>query len=128
MSTRTIEARISKLESHSIRDGEYYLLWRLPGDEASAAVEAAQLPRGTKVICPEWFGELPPPQARWIGGDERLPKHETDSIYEAAKRRYFAKCGCNLEDVPSTRGQTDSIASQMTDVELDFAIFGVTVQ
>ena len=128
MSARTIEARIAKLENQSGRDGEYYLLWRLPGDEASAVVKAAHLPRGARVICPEWFGELPPPQARWIGGDERLPKHETDSIYEAAKRRYFAKRGCNLEDVPNTRGQTNSIASQMTDVDLDFAIFGVTVQ
>ena len=77
MSARSIEARIAKLENHSIRDGEYYLLWRLPGDEVGAAVAAAHLPRGTRIICPEWFGQLPPSQARWVGADERrLPKHE----------------------------------------------------
>ena len=41
MSARTIEARIAKLENHSIRYGEYYLLWRLPSEEIGAAVAAA---------------------------------------------------------------------------------------
>ena len=129
MNMRGIEARVIKLEGKSRRDGEFYLMWRKSGDDINAAIAAANIARGTKVICPEWFGEGPAPIARWVSADHRVSKQEKESMYQTVLG-HMAKRGITDDDLRESArvNSPDSRASEMTDLELEFGIFGVTVQ
>jgi hypothetical protein len=129
MNMRGMEARIVKLEDRRRRDGEFYLMWRKPGQDINAAIAAADIASGTKVICPEWFEQPPMPIARWVSADTRVSKQEEGSIYETVLE-HMAKRGITDEDLRQNakKNGPDHRAMEMTDLELDFAIFGVTVQ
>jgi hypothetical protein len=128
MNMRGIEARIIKLETGHRRDGEFYLMWRRPGDDINAAIWAAGVAKGTRVLCPEWYGEQPAPRARWVSADTRVPKPEEESIYETVEA-IMARRGITDQILREARARgPDHKAAEMTDLELDFAIFGVTVQ
>jgi hypothetical protein len=65
MIARSIETRIVKLETRQQRPDEILVIWREPDGDVAAAAEGAQFAAGDKAICAEWFGESPPPAARW---------------------------------------------------------------
>jgi len=129
MNVRGIEARVSKLEAGHRRDGEFYLMWREPGADIDASIAAADIAPGTKVICPEYFGELPVPSARWVSADTRVPKQEEECIYQTVIGHMAKRVITDTDLRENARGRgPDPLASEMTDLELNFAIFGVTVQ
>jgi hypothetical protein len=65
LTARNIEARIEKLETSRRRPDEILLVWRKPDSDVAAAVANAAYAAGDKMICVEWFGEMPPPAPKW---------------------------------------------------------------
>jgi len=65
MTSRSVMARIIRLEATRRRPDEVLLVWRRPDAEVRAAVAEAKLEPGDKVICAEWFDDGPLPTPRW---------------------------------------------------------------
>ena len=64
-----------------------------------------------------------------VSANTRVPKHEEESIYQTVLR-HMAKRGISAKDLRESArvNGADRCASEMTDLELNFGIFGVTVQ
>lgn len=65
MISRSVMARIIKLEAIRRRPDEVLLVWRGPDADVRAAVAGAKFEPGDKVICAEWFDGGPLPAPRW---------------------------------------------------------------
>jgi hypothetical protein len=124
MNLRSVESRLAKLEARQSVHGEYLLVWR-NANEPEAIAAGTHASRARKIICVEWFGEGPLPEPRWLkGGRHRdLPEHEWRSVDEALRRR-VALYPERVE--PDIREREQMV--QMSDNELLYHIFGVTVQ
>jgi len=93
MIARNVESRIVKLEARSARPDEILVIWREPDGDVTAAAAGAPFSAGDKVICAEWFGEMPAPSPRWY----RRPRSDMErSEYEyviRSLRRVKDNCG-----------------------------------
>ena len=58
MIARNVETRIAKLETQHKRPDEILVIWRKPYSDVATPIADAKFPRGDRVICLEWFGNL----------------------------------------------------------------------
>jgi hypothetical protein len=96
MTVRNIEARIEKLETSRRRPDQILLVWRKPDSDVAAAVANAVYAAGDKMICAEWFGEMPPPAPKqyrdmWFEMDRIEYDYITRSLDWTVWRRRFGE-------------------------------------
>jgi hypothetical protein len=124
MTARNIESRIEKLETSQRRPDHLLLVWREPDSDVAAAVANAVYAAGDKMICAEWFGDLPPPAPKWYRDMWfEMDRIEFDYITRSIGR---LKEALRREPnyVPSPHAR-DHRASGLTNDELLHICFGV---
>lgn len=119
--SRNIITRIEKLEARRRNDDEMLLIWRMPEEDADAAVLSANkgglFGSGDLVLCAEWYGDLAPPAPRWI------KRFEAD--VSAIESDYLLR---NIEQIAGTnprRNNHDREFIHLSDDRLMHAALGV---
>jgi hypothetical protein len=128
MIARNVESRIVKLEARRARPDEMLVVWRKPDGDVAEALKDATFAKGDKVICAEWFDDIPPPAPRWYG--DQLRRAMTSAEYKQINLTIDRVAGCaqakraadGFAPFPSI---TEDRMKRMTDNELAHAILGV---
>lgn len=124
-----IASRLERLERSLQNKDAIYVIWRRPDGDIREAVQAANLLKGQKAFCAEWFndGPLPEPSVYGRKVPPRIPAPADICIVRSIERKVRLseeqRLAAGFSPFPT---MTHDQMKAMTDVELIQAILGVT--